>query len=330
VNESTVYVYKTSPKTLGMDVEKALNTPEFQELNPEQETLIKINANYDRDLPGCNTSRWFLDALLERLKKKGFEDLKVIEGDLKLQPAVRTIEVTGIRQLLEKHRVSFIPIEELPRDEYELPLIVHDSQLINTSVLHTHTFAVISCATKNLFGLLPVYREKYHNELSERLLYTLENMRKVNCRIFSIIDGTVGLEGGSMRLGDPTRVDLILAGSDTLAVDRVAGEIMGFSVEMVPLLRVAVGTGMLDPGLVKVDGDFSNDLPGYNFAYRESRIAGFDLWLRRNWLTGRFLEYNSFFDRLAQRARRAYTAYVYKKKRDRVLNGDWMEYCHEQ
>ncbi len=45
----TVYVYRTSPKTLESDVEKVLNTPDFQEFDPEEETFIKINANYDRD-----------------------------------------------------------------------------------------------------------------------------------------------------------------------------------------------------------------------------------------------------------------------------------------
>jgi uncharacterized protein (DUF362 family) len=322
----TVYVYKTSPKTLESDVEKVLNTADFQELNPEKETFIKINANYDRDWPGCNTSRWFLDALLRDLKNNGFKDLKVIEGDLKLQPAVRTIGAIGIKDLLDKHGIPFIPIEDLPRGEYELPLILHDSQLINTSVLHTHTFAVISCATKNLFGLLPVYREKYHNILSEKLIELKEHIKDVNCSLFSIIDGTVGLEGGSMRLGDPKRVDLILAGKDTLAVDKVASEIMGFSVEEVPLLKLAVEMGLVDSDSVKVEGDFSDDVPRYNFAYKESRIAQFDLWLRRSWLTRRFLEYNSFFDRLAQRARRKYTTYVYRNKKDKVLEGDWREY----
>jgi len=312
-----VYVYKTSPKTLESDLGKVLNTPDFQGFEPEEET------------PGCNTSVWFLDALLRDLKDKGFDNLKAIEGDLKLQPAVRTIEVIGIKDLLEKHGVPFIPIEDLPRDEYELPLILHDSQLINTSVLHTHTFAVISCATKNLFGLLPVYREKYHNILSEKLIELREHIKDVNCSLFSIIDGTVGLEGGSMRLGDPKRVDLILAGEDTLAVDKVAAKIMGFSVDKVPLLKLAVEMGLVDSSSVKVDGDFSDDVPRYNFAYEESRIAQFDLWLRRNKLTKGFLEYNSFFDRLAQRARRRYTAYVYMKKKDSVLEGDWREYLQE-
>jgi uncharacterized protein (DUF362 family) len=322
----TVYVYKTSPKTLESDVEKVLNTAEFQEFDPKEETFIKINANYDRDWPGCNTSRWFLDALLRDLKNEGFNNLKAIEGDLKLQPAVRTIEVIGIKDLLEKHGVPFIPIEDLPRDEYELPLILHDSQLINTSVLHTHTFAVISCATKNLFGLLPVYREKYHNILSEKLIELREHIQDITCGFFSIIDGTVGLEGGSMRLGDPKRVDLILAGEDTLTVDRIASEIMGFSVDEVPLLKLAAEMGLLDSDSVKVEGDFSDAVPRYNFAYEESRIAQFDLWLRRSWLTRRFLEYNSFFDRWAQRARRRYTTYVYRKKKERVLEGDWREY----
>lgn len=125
----TVYVYKTSPKTLKSDVEKVLNTPDFQDFYPEKETFIKINANYDRDWPGCNTSRWFLDALLKDLKSMGFNNLKVIEGDLKLQPAVRTIGAIGIKDLLDKGGIPFTPIEDLPRGEYELPLILHDSQL---------------------------------------------------------------------------------------------------------------------------------------------------------------------------------------------------------
>jgi hypothetical protein len=135
MKDSTVYVYKTSPKTLERDVEKVLNTPDFQELNPEKETFIKINANYDRDWPGCNTSRWFLDALLKNLKKGGFNDLKVIEGDLKLQPAVKTIKVIGIDKILDKYEVPFLPIERLPRTD-ELPMILKGTQLISTPVLH--------------------------------------------------------------------------------------------------------------------------------------------------------------------------------------------------
>jgi len=319
MKKSTVYIYKTSPKTLETDIEKVLNTSDFQELNPEKETLIKINANYDRDWPGCNTSRWFLDALLKNLRRKEFDNLKVIEGDLKLQPAVKTIRAIGIDKVLEKYEVPFLPIERLPRND-ELPMILKNSQLISTPVLHTHTFAVISVAAKNLYGLLPIYREKYHNILSEKILELVENVK-----VFSIVDGTVGLEGGSMRMGNPVKTDLILAGWNPVAIDAVAAKITGFSIEEVPYLKLAKERGMMNR--IVVEGDFSEDnLPQYNFEFEESRLSNLDLWLRGNRITGRLFEYNRFFDRLGNRARRMYTGVVYQRKRGKILRGDWREY----
>jgi uncharacterized protein (DUF362 family) len=319
MKESTVYVYKTSPKTLEMDIEKVLNTSDFQELNPEKETLIKINANYDRDWPGCNTSRWFLNALLKNLREKEFSDLKVIEGDLKLQPAVKTIKTIGIDKILEKYKVPFLPIENLPRED-ELPVILKNAQLISTPVLHTHTFAVISVAAKNLYGLLPIYREKYHNILSEKLLELVKNVKA-----FTIIDGTVGLEGGSMRMGDPVRTDLVLAGWDPIAIDVVAAKIMGFSIDEVPYLKMAKEREMINNA--NIEGDFSeDDLPKFNFSYKTSALSNLDLWLRGNRITGRLFGYDSLFDRFGNRARRMYTGYVYRKKKSKVLEGDWKEY----
>jgi len=317
--KGVVYIYKTSPNTLESDVKKVLNTPDFQKLNPQKETFIKINANYDRDWPGCNTSRWFLDALLKNLRKKEFNDLKVIEGDLKFQPALKTIRTIGVDKILQRYEVPFLPIEDLPRDN-ELPTILKNSQLISTPVLHTHTFAVISVAAKNLYGLLPIYREKYHNILSEKLLELVTDVK-----VFTIVDGTVGLEGGSMRIGDPVKTDLILTGWNPIAIDVVAAKIMGFSIEEVPYLKLAKERGMINS--IEIEGDFSEEyLPKYNFAYKNSMLSNLDLWLRGNMITGRLFGYNSLFDRLGNRARKMYTGYVYHRKKKKVLEGDWREY----
>lgn len=320
MKNNSVYIYKTSPKTLVGDIEKILNTPDFQEMNPKKETLIKVNANYDQEWPGCNTSKWFLDALLKNLRNKGFDNLKAIEGDLKLQPAIGTIEKIGFDRLFEKYDVPFIPIENLPR-EGELPTLLKNTQLISTPVLHTHTFAIISVAAKNLYGLLPVYREKYHKKLSEKLL---ELVKKV--KVFSIVDGTVGLDGGSMRMGNPRRTDLILGGWDPIAVDTVACEIMGFSVHDVPYLNLARSKEEKTREMV-VKGDFFEDnLPHYNFEYKNSKLSNLDLWIRENKITGGLFGYNSLFDRLGNHARRVYTGYIYHKKKNKVFEGDWKEY----
>lgn len=318
-----VLIYKTSPMSLREDVEKVLcESRLIDHYDMKVKTLIKINANYDKIYPGCNTSLWFLDALLLALKKLGFNDLVVVEGDLKLQPAQKTIEIIGIKSVLERHKIPFVNLDEEARREDELPILLHGSQIINVPVIHTHTFAVISCACKNLFGLLPVDREKYHNLLSEKLLELYEKIQPC----FTIVDGTVGLDGGSMRMGNPRRLDLIIVGWDALKVDSVVSRIMGFSENDVPLLKLARERGLLVNPSLKGDFKDKSMLPNLRFTYKESKIARLDLWLRGNRITSRFFRYNSFFDKLAHRVRRSILSFNYFLKKEKLFSGDWMEY----
>ena len=315
--KDVVHVLNTSPETLNNDISKLLVNSEFKQLNPGKKTLIKINANYDRNWPGCNTSKWFLDYLLGNLRENGFDDLTVIEGDLKFQPAERTIEITGVGKILEKHNVPFLPIENLPRDG-ELPIILNESQLISTPVLHTHTFAVISVATKNLYGILPIYREKYHKTLSEKLI---ELHKKI--KVFTSVDGTVGLHGGSMRMGHPLKTDLLLAGWNTIAIDVISSRIMGFPIENVPYLERAKDLGLISD--ITISGDFSQvNLPIFRFSYNKSKLSQIDLLIRRNF---EFLfDYNSTLDRIANINRRIYTSAFYYKNYRKICKGSWIEY----
>jgi len=323
-NGSEVLIFKTSPRTLRADVERILKESRLVErYSNNKKTLIKINANYDRFYPGCNTSTWFLDALFFALKKLGFVDLAVVESDLKLQPAEKTIEVIGVKDLCEKHKIPFINLSKEERGNDELPLLLYGSQLINTPVVHTHTFSVISCACKNLFGLLPVDREKYHNVLSEKLLELYMRIRPC----FTIVDGTVGLDGGSMRMGNPKRLDLIIAGWDPLAIDVAVSKIMGFSIRDVPLLKLAEKKGLLVNPTIRGDFMDLDTLPNFGFTYKKSKIAKLDLWLRRNRLTKDLFKYNSVFDKTAHYLRRKYLSIHYSLKKKKILNGDWMEYA---
>jgi hypothetical protein len=174
-----------------------------------------------------------------------------------------------------------------------------------------------------LFGLLPVDREKYHNVLSEKLLELYVKIRPC----LTIVDGTVGLDGGSMRMGNPRRLDLIIAGWDPLSIDVIVSKIMGFSVDEVPLLKLAKEKGLLVNPTIRGDFEDLNKLPSFGFTYKESKIAKMDLWLRRNRLTKDLLKYNSIFDRTAHYLRRKYLSIHYSLKKKKILNGDWMEYA---
>lgn len=192
--------------------------------------------------------------------------------------------------------------------------------MINVPVFHSHAIAVMSCATKNLFGLLPKTRRKYHSTLSEKLLELYQNVKS-----FTLVDGTVGLAGESTRRGIPQRLDLILAGLDTLAIDFVVAKIMDFSPYQIPLLKVAMERGMLETKEIKIEGEFSwESLPHYNFNFDVSMPRRIIMSLESS-----FLESWSVFRWWETRLEWMYHNYSYFIKKKQLFDGPWMEYEKE-
>jgi uncharacterized protein (DUF362 family) len=244
-----VFFANTSPQSLKADIQRLLDMSGFSGLAPKKRTLLKINGNVDRFYPGSNTSSWFLSAFIECLVDRGFDDFAAIEGDLPLFTVEQMLERTGIGEVLKRHGLRCINLQHVPTDERELPRILHDAQLINLPTMHTHGFAIISCATKNLWGLLPVHRFRYHHVLTEKMLELYRTFK-----IFTVVDGTVSMKGDSTRTGIPLRTDFLMAGQDMLALDKVAAKIMGFHSSEIPLLSKADEFGMI-PERIRVKGD---------------------------------------------------------------------------
>jgi len=317
IAEDNVFVQRTTPASLVVDIGKTLSSVGLPEMDREQRTLIKINGNFDMVYPGSNTSRWFLDGLLKVLRDYRFKDITVVEGDLPTFSASQMIRRTGFLEILDKYDVPFVPYEVLPRDEHELPAILQGAQLINVPVFHGHGIAVISCAAKNLFGLLPKNRRKYHRNLSEKLL----ELAQWTSPMFTIVDGTVGLDSESTRRGNPRRLDLILAGWNPLKIDSVASIIMGHSPANIPLLSLAKERGIL-PLEFDLVGEFTRDtLPRYDFTFKRSEIRKTAMALENT-----FLFHIPLFLWLGDRFRRLYHYYNYWRKRELLFRGPWMEY----
>jgi uncharacterized protein (DUF362 family) len=311
-----VTVLRTSPASLRADVERLFEACAAAQLDPSRPVWIKVNGNFNIAYPGSNTSLWFLGALLQTLRDRGFRDVTVVEGDLPEFRAEAMARSTGLLALLARHGVPFLSYERLPRDAAALPRALAGVQLVNTPVFHTHGHAVISCATKNLFGLLPVDRRKYHGKLSDKLLELAE---RVPC--VTLVDGTVGLEGESTRRGDPVRCDLLLGGTDVLAIDVVAARLMGFQPDAVPLLRLALERRRV--GLdVPLAGDFTAaDLPGRPFQLRIGRIRRVAVWLAAHDLDAEVLL------AATDGVRVLWHRLNYLRKKRRLADGPWREYA---
>ena len=150
MTQQSVYYVKCSPETLCKNVADLINHSLDKRMDPQKQTLIKINGNYDRYYPGSNSSPWFIDALLKSLCDYGFKNLIICEGDLPQFKARDMIVKTKLKPILDKYGVSFVDYENYERDDKEIPWIFRESQLINNPVPHGHGIAKISCACKNM------------------------------------------------------------------------------------------------------------------------------------------------------------------------------------
>ena len=278
-----------------------------------------------RYYPGSNTSRWFLDALLGILHDRGFRDVSLIEGDLPQFTVEEMLRHTALDRVLARHGVRCINYEHLPRKDH-LPLLLEDAQVLNTPTMHTHGFAVVSCATKNLFGLLPVDRWRHHPALSETLLDLAARVST-----FTVVDGTVSMYGDSTRTGTPLRTDLLGAGWDNLAVDVVAAKVLGFSLEQVPLLALARQRGLTGPR-AEVIGDFAwETLPDFHVPFTRGAARRLSMWLEGlsgdgvlPRFTSRLLHQPLF--RLYAGAVGLYVELNYLRNRRMLRSGPWREY----
>ena len=107
------------------------------------------------------------------------------------------------------------------------------SCIISVPSLKTHNMAKTTLSMKNMMGtILPksIMHSKIHKKIAD-LVSVLRSKMK-----FHIIDGIIGSDGWELG-GKPIQMDLIIAGEDPVAVDRVGSAIMGYGVDKVKYLK---------------------------------------------------------------------------------------------
>ncbi len=126
--------------------------------------------------------------------------------------------------------------------------------IISVPVMKTHDQGQITLALKNLKGLVTdADKRRIHLEgMFEGATDLVAHFKPV----FAVVDATIGQEGMGPLLGIPVQMGLILAGHDLVAVDAIAGRVMGFAPEEVPITRAAAarGLGTLDDSEIEVVG----------------------------------------------------------------------------
>ncbi len=172
-------------------------------------------------------------------------------------------EVTGIKKVAHDEGVELVNFDKRRmRDKFPLTSWLDECDyLINLPKFKTHGFTLITGAIKNLFGLIPgTYKTELHKNYFKpsEFVKILADIYQEARPALTIIDGISAMEGeGPGTSGKVRQLNLLLAGSDCVALDTVMARIMGIKHQEVLSTREAALRGLGEDNLskIKIEGE---------------------------------------------------------------------------
>lgn len=137
----------------------------------------------------------------------------------------------------------------------EIPVTLENADtIINVPVMKTHFAALASLSIKNLQGAIPPI-EKYMTHFFG-LWQNLINIHHLVKPKLHIIDGLTAQENFGPVYGTPKTMNLIIGGTNPVAVDAVTMRIMGLDPALSPPVQLAhmQGLGSIEPEKINVVG----------------------------------------------------------------------------
>lgn len=128
--------------------------------------------------------------------------------------------------------------------------------LVSLPKLKTHGLMYYTGAVKNLFGLVPGYaKSAFHLRFPGRTEFAgmLADLALCAKPRYAIMDAVVGMEGPGPGNGRPKRLGLLLASSDSLALDMAASALIGYDPAAVPYIPLLAGRGGFVPSFAEVE-----------------------------------------------------------------------------
>jgi uncharacterized protein (DUF362 family) len=301
-----VAVIRTRPETVIQDYARVMDLAGYRDtLSRERETLIKLNLSWTKYFPACSSQPWQVDGVLSKMLADGFrrdmitpiENKTVVtsprEGcrNNRWEPVLDRLGLTftalpDVEWQVYRFKSPLLKLNDIFPEGIQIPAIYPGRQILHLPTVKTHGHAVMTGSVKNSFGgLLREVRHYAHKYMHEVLVDLLYMQRELHPAVFTVMDGTVAGDGAGPRTMIPRVKNLILAASDSVAIDAIAARLMGFDPMSIPFLRMAHerGLGIADPRDIELVGD---DVSTENFGFetRKSLVIWGDQMIRKGFL----------------------------------------------
>ena len=238
----------TQPKKMTIDLLERINP--FK--GKSEDIKIGIKPNLVCASPaeeGATTHPEIIEGIIIYLTSKGFNNIKIIEGAWVGDSTKLAYKVCGYEDISKKYG---IPLIDLKDDDYatktykgmEINIcktVFELDYLINVPLIKGHCQTKITCALKNLKGLIPdAEKRRFHTMGLHKPIAYLNAVIRQDLIIADGICPDPYFEEG----GRPKKLNRIVAGFDPVLMDSYAAKILGYKTDDIKYIKLAESEGI--------------------------------------------------------------------------------------
>lgn len=261
-----VAVVRTTPQTVLDDVRRVMRLGGASEaLDSSATTILKNNLSWHLMYPGANTTPWQLEGTILALHEAGFGDLVCVENETVVTSASKGERLNKQRGVCEHHgvpikynfkksdmrwivyhpRSEMLVLDRIFPKGIRIPDFFPGKNVIHLPTMKCHIYTNTTGAMKNAFGGLVDNKRHYcHSRIHETLVDLLAIQKEIHPGIFVVMDGTTAGNGPGPRTMTPVTKNVLLASSDSVAIDAMAARMMGFDPMKQDYIRLAHERGL--------------------------------------------------------------------------------------
>lgn len=295
MTKSKVAILRTRPATVLEDYHRLMNLAGYQDVvAKDADTGLKMNISWHFFFPGASTTPWQIDGVVKAMLRDGYSRelmhacnnrTVVIDAHLgeRENKHIDVINAHGLRNVHLYEGEEWIDVRDAVGDltkkflclnqvfpkGFSIPKRFIGENIIHLPTVKTHIFTTTTGAMKNAFGgLLNEHRHWTHPVIHETLVDLLMIQKKIHRGVFAVMDGTFAGDGPGPRCMIPHVKNILLASADQVAIDAVAGKLMGFDpMKDLKFVRLAheQGLGCGDVRDIEIVGDVDAMNENWNF-----------------------------------------------------------------
>jgi len=234
-------------------------------LSASAATILKDNISWHMPFLSANTTPWQLEGTIRALKNAGFNDLVALHNDTVVTDPVKGLRLNKLEPVYRRYAIpekfNFLPLDvswepfrpiarmraldRIYPKGITIPAFLRGKNIVHLPTAKCHIYTTVTGAMKNAFGGLLTSRRHYtHSVIHETLVDLLAIQKELHAGMFAVMDATLCGNGPGPRTMVPTEKGLMLASSDSVAIDAVAARIMGFDPMAIGFIRMAHEDGL--------------------------------------------------------------------------------------